>query len=219
MKLSFVINNTPFSILCVYRSPSSDINEFLLILDNILKDEVNNKGYQIIIVDMNINIVGPSFTNNEYLDKISEYGYESFINVFTRTPLGSKHFYLDHIFVKSNNNVNIIGKIEADVIQTNITDHFSTVIGNQINNQNRQKINNVYKTINYSDPNEIYKENWNEVYINNNVNECYYIFMIKVESAISMTSITKTAISKNKCLKEWMTPGLLCSLRNKQKLS
>jgi hypothetical protein len=34
-----------------------------------------------------------------------------------------------------------------------------------------------------------------------------------------MTTITKTANSKNKCLKEWMTPGLLCSLRNKQKLS
>jgi len=65
MKLNFVINNTPFTILCVYRSPSSDINEFLPILDNILKDEINNKGYQIIIGDMNINIVGPNFSNNE----------------------------------------------------------------------------------------------------------------------------------------------------------
>lgn len=147
--------------MCIHKfmcSPSSDINEFLPILDNILKDEINNKGYQIIIGDMNINIVGPSFSNNEYLDKISEYGYESFINVFTRTPPGSKHSCIDHIFVKSNNNVSIIGKIEAGVIQTNITDHFSTVIGIQINNQNQKKSNNVYKTINYSDLNEILKK-------------------------------------------------------------
>lgn len=89
MKLSFVINNTPLNIMYIYRSPSNDINEFLIILDNILKVEINNKGYQIIIGDKNIDIVCPKFTNNEYLDKISEYGYESFINVFTRTPLGS----------------------------------------------------------------------------------------------------------------------------------
>lgn len=57
------------------------------------------------------------------------------------------------------------------------------------------------------------------MYINNNVNECYNVFIEKVDSDISMTSITKTANSKNKCLKEWMTPGLLYSLRNKQKLS
>lgn len=81
-------------------------------------------------------------------------------------------------------------------------------------------MNNVYKTINYNKLNEILtKENWNEVYNNNNVNECFNVLIGQVDSAISMTTTTKTANSKNKHLKEWMTYGLLCSLRNKQKLS
>lgn len=96
--------------------------------------------------------------------------------MFTKTPQGNKHSCLDHIFVKINNNLN--GKIEAGVLQTNSTDHYSTLIGIQINNQNQQTINNVYNTINNNKLNEILmKVNWNKVYINNNVNECFNVFI------------------------------------------
>lgn len=51
-------NNTYFNILCVYRSPSNDIEEFLMSIDNILKADCNLSGYYMIIGDLNINIVG-----------------------------------------------------------------------------------------------------------------------------------------------------------------
>lgn len=192
MKLSLVINNTPINIKCVYRSPSSDINEFSTIYVNILKDEINNKGYHIIIEDMNINIMGSKFINNKYLDKLSEYEYDSLINVFTRTSLGNKHSCLDRIFVKSNSNVN--GRIEAGVLQTT----YSTVLSIEIKNKNQQIMNNVNKTINYNKFNEIsMKENWNEEFNNINVNECFDTFIDKVDS-VTMTTTTKTANSKNK---------------------
>jgi hypothetical protein len=59
--------------------------------------------------------VGPNVINNEYLDNLSESGYELLINKFTRTPLDIKHSCFDHIFVKNNNNIN--GKIEVGVLQ------------------------------------------------------------------------------------------------------
>jgi hypothetical protein len=91
----------------------------------------------------------------------------------------------------------------------------------QINNQNQQTIYKVYilYTINYNKLNEILiKENWN-LYTNKNVNKFYNLFIDKVDSAISMTAIIKTANLVNKHLKDWMISGLLCSLCNKQKRS
>jgi len=39
--------------------------------------------------------------NNEYLDLLSENGFVSFINIYTRLPINRKHWYIDHIFIKS----------------------------------------------------------------------------------------------------------------------
>lgn len=57
-------------------------------IDNILKAEGNVNGYFMIISDLNINIVGTTAINNEYLNMLSSYGFRSFINVYTRTPIG-----------------------------------------------------------------------------------------------------------------------------------
>jgi len=89
LKLNFRVNNTEFKILCVYRSPTGDINEFSATFDNILKAESNVNGYVMITGDLNINIVGTKAINNEYLDMLSGYGFRSIINVYTRT-----HIYL-----------------------------------------------------------------------------------------------------------------------------
>jgi len=71
---------------------------------------------------MNIDILGD--TNNDYLDLLAEYGYKSFVNIYTSIPLTGTNSSLDHIFIKTNNiNSN---NIVAGVIQTFITDHFST---------------------------------------------------------------------------------------------
>jgi len=39
--------------------------------------------------------------NNEYLDLLSENGFVSFTNINTRLPIDRKHWYIDHIFIKS----------------------------------------------------------------------------------------------------------------------
>lgn len=57
------------------------------------------------------------------------------------------------------------------------------------------------------------------MYSSNNVNKCVGIFTDKLNYAINMSTTIRTLNSKNKQLKEWMTTGLLCSLRRKQALS
>lgn len=217
LNLKLEVNNIPLNILCVYRSPTSDICEFITTIENIFKVENKNNEISILIGDMNINILGTNSTNNEYLDMLSEYGFKSLINIFTRTPINCKHSCLDHIFMKDNSKVD--SKIEAGVLQTNITDHFSTVVVLDINNIIKPT-NNVYKIINYNKLNElIKKETWHEIYSMKDVNKCYDNFIYKIVSALNMATITKTKNSKNKHLKEWMTAGLLISLRQKQNLS
>jgi len=81
IKLKLIIDKTPLIIVCIYRSPSSDNNEFLTTLVEIIDKEKSASDYLIITGDMNINIVENNMVDNEYLDKLSEYGFVSYINV------------------------------------------------------------------------------------------------------------------------------------------
>ena len=75
---------------------------------------------------MNINIIGDNTLNNDYLNLLSENGFASFINLYTRLPIGQKHACLEHIFV--HNEEHLITQINAGILQTNITDHFTTCV-------------------------------------------------------------------------------------------
>ncbi|KAE9523752.1 hypothetical protein AGLY_015812 [Aphis glycines] len=135
-------------VYCIYKSPSGDRNKFLTIINSILsKDEFIN-GHVLIIGDINLNIIGSNCDENEYLDTISEKGFRSPINVYTRTPICQRHSCLDHIFIKSGNTLN--SKIKAGIIQTNITDHFSTVLEIEISKGKSVSNCNV-KSISYND--------------------------------------------------------------------
>lgn len=81
IKLKLPVNDIQINILCVYRSPSGDIDSFLSSFDSILTADRKLSGYYMIIGDLNINIVGTKLINNDYLDMLSEYGFRSFINV------------------------------------------------------------------------------------------------------------------------------------------
>lgn len=70
---------------------------------------------------MNVNIVCVQENNNKYLNLLSESGFKSFINIYTRLLKRFNHVSLDHIFI--NGNENLTSKIHTGVISTDITDH------------------------------------------------------------------------------------------------
>jgi len=124
---------------------------------------------------------------------------------------------LNHIFIKSGNALN--SKIEAGVIQTNITDHFSTVLAIEISKE-KSVLNCNVKTINYNDLEKLFKnECWVDIFNCNDVNSCMDIFLDKINTFVKMSTTKKVFNSKKKRIREWMTAGLLCSVHFKQKLS
>lgn len=66
VKISLMNLSLPINILCIYRSPSTDISSFIETLSKIIKEHKYNGGYTVLIGDMNINIVGINPINNEY---------------------------------------------------------------------------------------------------------------------------------------------------------
>ena len=76
----------------------------------------------------------------------------------------------------------------------------------EIKNKTQQIMNNLYKTINYNKLNKILiKEDWDECYNNLNVNECFNIFINKINSVISISTASKLLIQNiNISKNEWL---------------
>jgi len=125
---------------------------------------------------------------------------------------------LDHIFIKTHKpNSN---EIRAGVIQTSITDHFSTFTAVQLSSRANYDNSFIKKNINYNLLCTLLKqENWSILNKTINVNDLIDIFYTKLNSSIEKSSYVVKFYSKNKCIKEWMTKGLLTSARRKNEIS
>lgn len=145
LKLSLCINNTPLVFYCIYRSPAIVTNDFIVNLRNSFDKENSDKGYSFLIGDMNINILVN--TNNDYLDMLAKHGYKSYIIIYTRLNPNSNYLCLNHIFIKTHlSNLNLI---KAGVIQSHITDHFSTFVTLPISSHFSSNSIIIKKCVNY----------------------------------------------------------------------
>lgn len=79
---------------------------------------------------MNVNIIGTSTDNYDYLELLSVNGFCSNINIFTRLSKNQQQLCSDrNVFIKiNNNNNNTFNNVNAGVLLTDITDHFATVV-------------------------------------------------------------------------------------------
>lgn len=78
---------------------------------------------------------------------LAEHDYKSYINIYTRLPLKGNYSFLDHIFIKTQqSNLNLI---EAGVIQSHITDHFSIFAAVPISNHVSSENTLIKKSVNY----------------------------------------------------------------------
>jgi len=222
--IKLIINNivVPLNLICIYRSPSDIINEFLTRLEAILmsdKDIVDST-MTILLGDININIIGNDNVENNYLDLLSSNGFSSLINVYTRIPAGiSKNSCIDHIFVKSNKKKKCLDNIEAGVLQTVFSDHYSTIISipNVIKEKNKST---TFEFINFKKLIDTFNNvKWTDLYSICDVNEAMDLVYTRIFDAINISKSLRKLNSKTNRLKNWMTSGLLCSVRKKQELS
>lgn len=101
-RLDFYLNNDNFLIYACYRSPSSNKTQFIEELGKLLSSH-STSSHCILIGDINIDILTPSYTNHthHYITLLSAMNFNSMIQGVTRFE-GTSKSCLDHIFVKTN---------------------------------------------------------------------------------------------------------------------
>lgn len=106
-----------------------------------------------------------SYQVNSYLNKLSENGLLSYINIPTRVTEQSSTI-IDHIFVNKKNTVNSSNPVSA-VIETDITDHYAIFLSINNPTEVEQKMKhevNFIKRINHEKIEMILaKETWIDV--------------------------------------------------------
>lgn len=84
MRIDFTICNKKFTLTAVYRIHQTSPCDFNLDLMNYLSTINDSTDFSILLGDLNINILQQKDFINEYLNIMSECGYVSYINKYTR---------------------------------------------------------------------------------------------------------------------------------------
>lgn len=221
LSVSIPDENIKFTIVTIYRSPSSNLQIFLNSLNDCIDYLKHENSQNIIIIgDTNIDINSNTNFVNEYFNLLSSNGFKSYINKPTREINGSQSC-IDHIFYRKTNDVceSIIGSI----MKTSITDHYLTCIniGLGENTGRTEPSVNTRKSINYHDLiNNLKKYNWSEVasQLDLNIENAVELFVDALSTEIGNATQIKIVPHKLKPLKPWITAGLITSIRKRDKM-
>lgn len=211
--------NESIIISAVYRSPSTDISEFNRHLHSYLESiDIKRNNYNILIGDMNINILEKDEPTNEYLNILNEFGFVSMVNIPTRVQ-GNSRTCIDHIFVKSKNNN--IDNLLPLVIQTCITDHYTTVLQIISNDTVSKNIDNaLYKSVtNFNNLKARFRNVcWDQVYSENDIEAATKKFVEITKDIVEECSETVKIKRKYHKKAPWMTNAILTSVNRKNEI-
>jgi len=122
MHLIIKVDDHIFSLICIYRSPNIDLDNFIIGLYLFLS-QIKNTFLSIFCGDININNFKKSNKSNDYLNIMARIGYLPCISNFTRvTNLSGS--CIDHIFIKNIK----INKVNSYILRCDITDHYATIL-------------------------------------------------------------------------------------------
>lgn len=211
-------SNKNIHISAIYRPPSTHPNEFNKNLYNYLEVCNNmNADVDIIVGDINIDILGKKDFEEEYKNCVSEWGYFSAINNFTRV-IGTSKSCIDHFIVKTREKIPTI----PIILETTITDHFSIIlqIPNILAKQNDNSNKRVTKTYLNKEKLilELQQTNWEAVYNQSNVTLATNRFIDDLQQKINTNTSRKLIKRVDIKRQEWITDGLITSCKTKDKL-
>jgi hypothetical protein len=224
--LIFTFEKEIYSILNIYRSPSTNIDMFLEELEFAIDSMLLSKSmYQIIIGDINLNIIGERLNNkhNQYLNLLFSKGFTPCINSPTReTQISST--CIDHIFFRSSNTVTNI-PIKSCILKSTVTDHYTTMFSRDsayLTNILDDHCDNIPRTkINYESlVCKVKTETWDETLRETDASSALELFMKTLNKHIlKSTETTNVRVnSRYKKIKPWITAGLIKSIRNRDKM-
>lgn len=217
VEVNVVVDKETVHITAVYRPPHTNVAQFNKDLYTFFEKK-NRFNINVLIGDMNINILESTEFSQEYLNTLSEWGFVSAINRYTRCQ-GDSKTCLDHIFVQSALNKENFVPI---VYETNISDHFSTVLQINVNTVNRENIVKKVLFREYMDGDKLLsllsKETWNDVLAEKNVNLSTNCFVKTLQCYIAVCTTKVRVNRKEKKRNVWITDGLVKAVNKKYEL-
>jgi hypothetical protein len=217
LSLTFSRADCRYNILAVYRSPSSDLSQFVSALTDYYNAICDQDLKQILVGDTNCNILNikQGTENERYFDNLYELHFHSCIDKITRPDSNS---CIDHCFVK---NVNI-SLVKSAVMTSAITDHYLVGVSiiEHFNTHVQGRTVDFVKVINWKQLRDsLRNHNWQELLQLNNVDLSAEMLTNTIKELISNATFEKPVNAKFTKLKPWITAGLVRSIRERDRLS
>jgi len=218
--IKLCIKGKTISILTVYRSPSTNITDFTQSLESNIRDHINGD-LCVFLGDINIDLLSENDIRTvEYQNSLASQGFEACHRKPTRATDVSDTC-IDHIFVRINKQLKQKINLNTVILQTTITDHYSTILAVSYEDKNRRQ-ETLSQTITKTDKTKLntflQNEGWQTVFLHDEPLSCvkvfYEILNKHVESSQRIIKIT----NKNRKLKPWITNGLVKSIKTRDKL-
>ena len=117
------INNKSIGFITSYRPPSLDTGTYITEFEQFMT-RMQKNNIEVFIGDININLVDKhSMEVNNYLNMLTQKGYVSYINSYTRVTENSTTI-IDHIFIRQENSIKPSTEIKSMIFEASITDHY-----------------------------------------------------------------------------------------------
>ena len=184
-QVSLCKNGVLFDILGTYRSPSTDVVDFLNNLKTILEDNTkDSKKNYVWVGDINIDLLDTrSEVTGDYITLLHRYGFFSVINKVTRQQ-GNSATCIDHYFVKCKNE--LFNKINSVVLTRDISDHFPILLVIELDvAQVNVKNDQTFHKINHNLLTQVLSEaQWEDVASESDADVCTEIFINQTQKCI-----------------------------------
>jgi hypothetical protein len=200
-------------VVALYRSPSNrNIAPFINSLDKLL---AKFKSYTNIIIMGDINIdIKPNNedpNSNEYLNLLATYGIKTGHTFPTR--MGN---CLDHSMAKSGN------QIATLVLEAPLTDHSAVISCLNITSQNNKRNRAITARNKVNFPGlltELESTNFEDILISGDTNWAA-VHLVAILTNLLTKYTTKILVPRRyRCLKPWITPGLIRCMRNRDRMN
>ena len=197
-------------ILCVYRTPDSNIAIFIRNLNIIINHLLKINKTLVITGDINIDFLKER-SNDQFVQMLDSHNLEAKVKVPTRIT-NTTRTAIDQFITDNRLNINSI-----DVLSTGFSDHLAQVMDVKITVKSEIKAKRVKYKRKYNDINMDYfeyllgKENWDDLYRKNNTNEAWEYFNNTMSYNFNLAFPKMKCIEVTKKRKTWISEGIRIS--------
>lgn len=201
------VHSFKFILVGLYRSPSSNVYEFLERLNTLIEILLIKCNYILFVGDLNINVLVQSKEHDEFKNILNRNGFFYFVNFPTRVTTNSQSA-IDNVFSSINRD-----KVQVEGVITMLSDHDGQLInlinlGNRNNNRKQKtELKRDYCSANMETFLSLLdKESWFEVFLANSNNKYETFFNIFKYYFDMSFNIKRVKLGQKK--NEWLTDEL-----------